>query len=323
MNEVRKGYSWENNPLTNEAFINSSLSSYLSSYEIEPPYYVHLKNIHTGKTRLDTILTQKIQVKDKPTFQFKFYPQDSIAVLFYNICRIPKGQANFIEETIIEEFKNIEKQNIRYLFIDVRTNEGGSSEVHDYIFKRLKTKKYKRTSYAQVNTQRIQSDVEKAQIRNQGYLEKYGTNFWKRHQIKRLIKKLNKKIPAILSTGISKKTEIIPANHKGFKGKIFILQSRETFSATISFCEEIKRRKMGLLVGEETGEPITFAGNVEYAFLPHSKILFSYPHLYSWIEPKILITHGFIQPDIRYDVFRKTLDIQDYKKIIQLSNTLK
>lgn len=97
---------------------------------------------------------------------------------------------------------------------------------------------------------------------------------------------------------------------------------RMTYSAATDFCTSVKQRNIGILIGEECGSPVRYPGNLQKGTLPHSKIGFVYPQIYLWYNPEVPSKNGFLQPDIRYDVFGKTLKIEDYKKIIRLSNTL-
>ena len=116
----------------------------------------------------------------------------------------------------------------------------------------------------------------------------------------------------------------MPGNTKGFDGKVFVLQGRETFSAAISLVEYFRRQNMGLVVGEQAGEPICFSGNPREDILPYSKIKIRYSLVEEINYPKMETDeNGFIIPDIPYDVYNRELGIEDYLKIIDMSNNLK
>ncbi|WP_158712937.1 S41 family peptidase [Parabacteroides pacaensis] len=315
--------SWENHPNFNEVYINSHLTAYLATfYKVKPPYYVQLKNLQTNKTYLDTIPEQKPIPEFELPFHFKFYPNESFAILFYNSCIFSEQRKKDFNEILAANFKKMRKLKIKYLFIDVSLNRGGASPNNEIIFKYLKSKKYVGTLSVKTNIHTVPKAIAELQERNRIYLEENKTNFIKIFRAKRLIKILNKKIPSVLSTGIDVLEEKIPANHKGFNGKVFVIQSRKTYSAAVSFTQSVKQRQMGIIIGEEGGGPIRFAGDSKNYNLPNSKISFGCPTTYAWYTPEIPTKNGFLQPDIKYDVFGKTLEIEDYKKIIQLSKAM-
>lgn len=314
ISEIKKGYSWENHPLSNEARINKAFPILLSSYyQIDPPYFIQLKNRETGEIHVDTIPIKKVASNKDPIFQFKFYPEESIALLFYNACLIPGNSEDFFEKALKKAFFQMKEQKIQYLFIDLRLNGGGNSRANELIFKHLKSKKYKGTYYCKVNPHTI--SVKEAKKANQEYLKKNGTNFWKRYKIKKRIKRLERKIPYYCSTGIDSLSEIIPANKKGFEGKVFVIKSRITYSAAADFCTSVKQRNIGILIGEECGQYFPYAGNMVDAFLPNSHIQFRYATKITY-DPDTYLKNGFLQPDIWYDV-NKELELKDYINILR------
>ncbi|WP_106832177.1 S41 family peptidase [Parabacteroides pacaensis] len=322
--DIEKGASsWENHPNFNETRVNLYTSLYLSTfYNIKPPYYLQLKNTQTNKIYVDTIAERKPTADFNLPFQFKFYPEESIAILFYNSCALSEEAQKGLKKALDIAFKKIKKLKIKYLFIDLRLNEGGSIMNNELIFNYLKSKKYVSTLHVKANIHTIPQAIAELQERNRLYLEKNKSNFWKTFKMKRLIKKLNKKIPSVLSTGIDVLKEKIPANRRGFKEKVFVIQGRKTFSAAVKFTLATKQQQVGLIVGEEGGGPVCFSADGTCYDLPNSKISFSCPGTYAWQTPEIPTKNGFLQPDIKYDVFGKTLEIEDYKKIIQLSKAL-
>lgn len=322
--EIQQICSTENNPKLNESNINFYFPLYLSTfYSVAPPYYITLKDIPTGKIHSDTIPAKNLWHTAPIPFQFKFFPDEAIAILFYNSCNLSRNLMNEFNKALNIGFQQMQKQNIKYLFIDVRNNGGGNADNNELIFRHLKSSKYKGTYKVKYNMHLIDSIVKHDVRANRIFLKQNGTNFWKTFLIKRKIRKIEKQIPQALATGIEFRKEKYPSRKKGFEGNVFILQSRETYSAAISLCESVRQRKIGIIVGEEGGQPIIYSGNIEIYHLPNSRISFSIATTYNWYEPTIPTKNGFLQPDIEYDVYNKDLKIEDYKKIIQLSNTLK
>jgi C-terminal processing protease CtpA/Prc len=68
-----------------------------------------------------------------------------------------------------------------------------------------------------------------------------------------------------------------------FTGRIFLLISRQSFSASTVFASAIKCAEIATLIGEETGDPTTlYADSIKFE-LPNSG-------LHAWIASKLLIS---------------------------------
>ena len=115
---------------------------------------------------------------------------------------------------------------------------------------------------------------------------------------------------------------VYPKNKKGFKGKVFLLQSRKTYSAAIDFAADFRRMKVGIVVGEKAGAPIDFCGNCENYILPNSGIsVVCAMSEYKYDSPVTgMDENGILVPDIPYEVFNRKLSLEDYWEIIELNN---
>lgn len=86
-------------------------------------------------------------------------------------------------------------------------------------------------------------------------------------------------------------------------GKLFVLTSRNTFSAAIVLTAQLERYTAAILVGEPTPSEPNFVGENNYLTLPYSGIRVSLSNLYwqnshamdhrKWIAPKIPVTWNF------------------------------
>lgn len=324
--EISNTLSWEYNPLLKEKHINFYLPFFLSTfYDVHSPYLINLIDVNTNVTKLDTVKIKKLLhiANYKERFNFEFFDKESIAVFHYNSCQIG-SDIKLFQQALSAAFEKMEKDNIKYLFIDVTKNGGGSTDNNSFIFDYLKTKKCKVKKIYRMNKLSVKSYIEDARKSNREYIDEAGKTFWKRLILKYKVWKVERVIPSLLKTGVYVGKETYPRNRKGFSGSVFVLQGRETYSAAISFVSDFRRRKAGIVVGEIAGAPVDFCGNMRNDTLPSSKIAVVYPFDEIIDSPAIETdVNGFLVPDIPYDVFNKDLTIEDYKEIIRLSNNLK
>lgn len=162
-------------------------------------------------------------------------------------------------------FAVINKNKIKNLVIDIRGNGGGRSIVVDSLMNYLTDKKY--AQYRRIET-RISNELKER------YKDKYPERLeWiSRYTIDELV-----------SQDINTK---YPANNKlRFKGDLFLLTNKTSFSAAATFAGVFKELKLGTIIGEETGGTIGYYGDFWYIKTPNSAINFH-------IAPKRFIQHG-------------------------------
>ncbi|WP_152683176.1 S41 family peptidase [Parabacteroides goldsteinii] len=325
INEIRSSLSWENNPLLNELTTNYRLPNYLLTfYNIDSPYHIQLQSKSTGEIETDTIeVKNAVFRKDPLKYHFKFFPEESIAVLFYNTCYL-ESEERHLSQVLSTAFNKIKQKRIKYLFIDIRLNGGGIGRFSEYFLNHINYRKNKCIYNMKVNINQVE-DIIKNEIKHdpKQIMKDCGINIFKRFVVKRKLKLADKLLVDFKTTGILSMPIILPGQSKGFDGEVLVIQSRKTYSAAIGFTELIKQRKMGFIVGEKGGQPFDFCGDVKYDTLPNSKISIMYPTQYNYFTHSIPTEDGFLPPDIPYDVFDKDLTVDDYKEIIRLSNKLK
>lgn len=291
--------SWEHHRSNRFLFHNKYLRLILATaYQIVPPYTISMRqkgsNIVTDST-LQSISPiawqQQIPTRNRSEYHYApvdsvFFLKDSIALLCYNTSS-PRAFARFdLDNYLTSFFKLAKEQGIKYLFIDLSQNEGGSDGIHNYITKHLRSKEDSYTMHFQATQDGLKE-----------YLKIGGTKIDTKEKV------------------------YIEANNEGFDGKVYVIMGNNTYSAGFTFCERIKRRQIGLLVGEEAGQRFPFSGNTLNATLPHSLIPFRYPVTYGWHEKELPSNNGFLQPDIPYDL-SKPLEIDDFRNIIKMSKSL-
>ena len=218
-------------------------------------------------------------------------------------------------------FEQIKQQKMKYLFIDVSQNGGGSDNAHKYFFRSLKTKPYKYTNYKMETLKGGLKRNEFYCLMETNCKTKEYLPINKHKELNNSNIRLEKTIKKLQKKGELKETCKFKGNETGFDGKVFIIMGNNTYSAAYDFCEQAKWHKAGLLVGEESGQYSPYAGNVCLDKLPNSGIDFGFATTYFWTVPDLPKRDGFLQPDIPYDL-SMPLEMKDYKEIIRLSDEL-
>ncbi len=320
--EISNMLSWEYSSLLKEEYINSNLPFFCSSfYDIHPPYLICLKNLETGVVKMDTVETKKIlyTADYKQTFNFEFFEKDSIAIFHYNSCDIG-ADLKLFERALSAAFEIMDKEHVKYLFIDITKNGGGNSEYNKLIFKYLNVAKVKDGVSYHVNKSMAKSNAENMM---KGWKEQISKEFFlKRWLLNYKVRRFKGAMLNYVETGVLKDKVVYPKNKKGFKGKVFLLQSRKTYSAAIDFAADFRRMKVGIVVGEKAGAPIDFCGNCENYILPNSGIsVVCAMSEYKYDSPVTgMDENGILVPDIPYEVFNRKLSLEDYWEIIELNN---
>lgn len=327
VSEVSNTLSWEYNPLLKEKFINFYLPLYMEMfYNIYPPYTICMKDLKSDKIKEITIEENKLlhRANYNEKFNFEFFEREAIAVLHYNSCNLSPSDIRMFNTALAAAFSKMKNDNTKYLFIDVTKNGGGSTDNNQILFDHLKTKKDKVKLTIRFNKAIIKSLLEDDMKYNKEYVRSAEISFFQRLKYKYIIKRLERKLPHYIQTGTITRKENYPKNKHGFAGQVFVIQSRETYSAAIGFVTDFRRKQAGIVVGEKAGAPVDFCGNIENDTLPNSKIALVYPINEILYSPSVKTSEdGFLIPDIPYDVFHKDLKINDYKEIIELSKNLK
>lgn len=325
--------SWEDNEKFRVGKMNDSLNKLLQSYnKLSSPYTCIIRNNDTGIVK-DTVIdvlgwnewykysnpsyTKELYQRD---ISFELFPQESIAVIHYNTCKSPEDEYVYYNE-LLNFFTKLNELRIENLFIDVSQNVGGSDNTNDFIFKYLKSEPYQLrvVENSPMNADSI-NDLVVNQLKGLDYKNKT------KEELVQIVKELERYLGIlgeVLKTGVAKESYAyeIKGNSDGFDGKVYTIMGTNTYSAAADFCEEFKRRKMGIWVGEELGQRFPFGGNGREGILPNSELRFYYSSSYFQAEPNVSNHEGFIQPDIPY-ALTKPIELDDLMQILQLSDSI-
>lgn len=160
-------------------------------------------------------------------------------------------------------FDTLDREDIQYLIIDVRGNEGGTSDVSDHLVRKLAQKEgalvYRRPhlAYKKVS-ERVRPHVTTWSKRF------YNNSIW--------TKKLDEDYRTIKFSPRGPKK--VKKNRSAYRGKTILLVNEANSSATFILAEACKENGYATLVGSETGgtrKGIT-AGQIFFLTLPNTRI---------------------------------------------------
>lgn len=320
--------SWEVNLQVRERELNFKLSNMLENYyKLKAPFKCQLMDGQKGEvkdTLLHAISGKEWSLNSNPAYHptyhkamlhHAFYEEESIAILYYNtsdIRRIP--QKEFIQ-AIDNFFIKLKQKEITTLFIDVSQNGGGSDLVHKNIFKHLRNEAYQ--------SKTIRYSTKEGAVRLYSFLETHLSHYDKNDKNQKKfyigIKKSMKNTKKLIKKRKIERVHKIKRKKDGFKGEVFVIMGSRTYSAGNDFCESIKLRKAGLLVGEPSGQYSPYSADCVLGTLPNS--MFKYACATSHVEsfPPVSPESSFLQPDISYPL-TKPLGLKDFKEIIRISH---
>lgn len=160
-------------------------------------------------------------------------------------------------------FLVIKEKNIKHLIIDLRNNPGGHNAYSDFLISYFAHKPFKWYSEFSVKTSKI--------LKEQILLQADTTDEYSRAILSNTDGK-------IFNYDFPKYTPI--ENSRRFKGKVYVLINRQTYSMAAVSAALIQDYKFGKIVGEETGDvPTLYASQFSYT-LPQTGIVVKAPKSY-------------------------------------------
>ena len=265
----------------------------------------------------DTVMLSKSNgineyFQDFNEVEFEVLSQHKSALLTLNSFNISKDKSDEYYQKINNAFDSIIKSNIKYLFIDISRNGGGNSNYAIKILDRIISKKIKISD----GSVTLKTSPQIKQKYTDYFYNGKVPNFFKI-----LINKSNRAIYWKRNgklTTFNSSFSIVPVNP--YKGKIYLIQGRATFSASVDLSSIVKYYKLATIIGEETGG--LTAGYIDsYSFkLPYSGLSCKCSHK-SFCEIGGKPDGHGVLPNIYYQLnYRKKTDIEELIKIINHNN---
>ncbi|MBC8468332.1 MAG: hypothetical protein H8D56_02570 [Planctomycetes bacterium] len=196
-------------------------------------------------------------------YSYHFFPEYDTCLIVINWFGMPDqiGQyAKMFQETL----KEIREKGVTHLVIDVRENSGGCGLAGDELLKYLVNKPFRQI-------EKVEQRIFPAFFE---LCEQYGLNINQVMADEYGIDVENLKSKRDYKPGITVTGQVPFKNpHKSsdrFKGSIYLLIARPTFSAASNFAASVKFFKTGILIGQETSGKKDHYGQVVPIQLPNS-----------------------------------------------------
>lgn len=201
------------------------------------------------------------------TGSVEFLIKDSIATLKVETFNLKPLKKAKYSSKLKNLFKEIEKQNINHLIIDIRNNGGGHTESVEELISYI----YGQEFVFYDDVYRLHKDwdtsiipeISQYQKNISSWAQKKGADGYYR---------------AIAGTDGVKRTK---PEKNNFKGKLYILVNGSTLSAAAEFASFIKQHRKATFIGDETGgnKVQNTSGDWLIIGLPNSKVLVFIPYV--------------------------------------------
>lgn len=244
-------------------------------YELENEVKLEVKK--NGKEITEIMTIELLTKKERKTEFEKYFPllTDNYDDLWK--FKIVKNEYAYLElgtfvtnklsfdwkKYIDDVFTQINRQKTPHLIIDVRENEGGNSDITDYLIEKIANKEGKTVFRKPYLAYKEVSDSLKPHL-STSEKKFYNTSMW--------TKRVNENYRTIKFSPNESK-EIKP-KLRAYKGEVYLLVDASNSSATFILAEICKENNFATLIGTTTGgtkKGIT-AGQIFFLTLPNSKI---------------------------------------------------
>ncbi len=265
---------------------------YIDSLGVEKttllPMFSPMADSFAKKIRTDSIIKKKHKPTKKQRKEvFRSMVIDSTnntAILTLNT--FTNGEGNHLRRFIKHSFKTIKQRQIKNLIVDLRKNGGGDVNMSVLLTKYLRNTSFSfaDTAYAVTKSLSPYSKYFKP-----GFVDNISLRFITRQ-----------KKDGFYHFGYLERHKFYPKTKNHFEGKIYVLTSGFTFSASSIFCNAVKGQKNVLIAGEETGGG--WYGNsgllIPDIILPVTKLKVRLP-LFKIVQFKhVQLKGGGVMPDI-------------------------
>lgn len=212
-------------------------------------------------------------------------------------------------------FRKINKEGIKSLIIDVRGNTGGFPKEVSHLLHRVSDKYFKTMARSEMKV----SEAYKEYFKNMApAINFYTAQFYRRpHTVD--VKSVFVKEPGTIVTEELLYNEPPKEMFHEFRGDLYLLIDRRSFSASSSLAATFRCYQLGAIIGSETGGTKVFHANSMYKELKYSRIrcIMATTRLYT---PCFYEEDDGIQPDL---VVKPTIQTLVAKSDIILNHTLR
>lgn len=176
------------------------------------------------------------------------------------------GERIRFRDELRTSFAKVDSSRTRNLIIDLRDNDGGNENYGLLLFSYLTNKPF--NGYKQIDFRTTRFSF-----------RKYTTTSWSEYMLFKALLKHEKVNDTTFLLTNSDATRKYQPNGNRFKGNIYILINRGSFSTTSDFAALVYSNKVAIFIGEETGGSY-FGNTSNYSFLltlPNTKLKVNIP----------------------------------------------
>ena len=293
LRDIKQFCNWKNPHERNWMLLQDGFSYFLlNKYEMREPFKVMFSNSTKVRTLKGISAREYFEHSSLPTnfrgnqvVPYKIYPFSDIAI--FTICDFLSVNEKAYQNLFDNFCREVERYKIKHIFYDLTQNSGGQfSTLWNFGMNALNIIKHDDIFFKVTETKRTEQ----------------GNN---NYRTKKVVLKSNRDTN-------------IPDNMK-----LFILQGGNTTSCADYFCRIVAENKLGVLIGQNTGEPTkAFTYTDDYVMMPNSKWPFQVATtLFDFSE---YFDTETLHPDLYWDVNNnREFTEEELVKIVQQCKTIK
>jgi len=271
-----------------------------------------LPNKHIIQTKtIDGVSLEQIKNQTKAgenkDFEFTIEPERNTALLTLNTFQL---DFDSYDSLLAHVFTEIQKNKIENLIIDVRENPGGNGNLVSTLVNYLTDKPYCAGSESQVKTSEATKLCYTTHPVLVNAIEQARKAEGDKPEFLKLVDCFLEAEPGTITT-FPEEINTPEENQLRFEGQLYVLTSKNTFSAGTLFSVVIKDNEIGTIVGEETSDNPTMYACIMIFELPNTKINIQNSAQYS-IRPAGFDDQRGVLPDFKvvptYDDYINNFD---------------
>lgn len=249
---------------------NYVLYYYLDN-ELKDNYTIKIKNGEKKATiKLEGLSIEEAkklsskEEKQRENYTYKKIDNNTGLITFNSFSDFEKFN-KFLDET----FEKINNENIANIIVDLRENGGGSSQLGDLLIEYIYEGKYTQANSIDL---KISNEIIKF------YIDAAKKNNASEEEIQKLKDKYIESLGQCYTFKGQPSRQYLDKSK--FKGDVYFLIGRRTFSSAVMLASTVKDYNIGYLIGEETGGIATHYGDLYSFTLPNSDINMVVSHKY-------------------------------------------
>lgn len=263
------------------------------SYILPNENFIQTKTI--DGVSLEQIKKKTISGSNKD-YEFDLEPARKIALLTLNTFHL---DFDSYDSLLIHVFTEIQRLEIENLIIDVRANKGGNGNLVSTLVNYLTDKPYITTAGSQVKTSEATKLCYTTHPVLVNAIEQARKAEGDKPEFLKLVDCFLEAEPGTL-TSFPKEINTPEDNPLRFNGQLYVLTSKDTYSAGTLFSVIIKDNDIGTIVGEETSDNPTMYACIMLFELPSTKINIQNSAQYS-LRPGGFDDHRGVIPDFKVE----------------------